>query len=147
MIWERNQNKNSDAHWKLSALRAVRLLRQTLKRGFASSLKMKILNGLLTSYTTETGKLFLIRNAAALNTNLPTEITHLRSGTRIPTRVLWGMEDRFQPIHYGEGLAKDIHESKLIRLKDAGPFLMWDQPEIVTKHLLDFFDRTVASRH
>ena len=97
-------------------------------------------------YTTETGKLSLIRNAPALSTNLTTEITHLLSGISIPTLVLWGMEDRFQPIHYGERLAKDIHESRLIRVKDASHFLMWDQPEIVTKHLLDFLDRTVPSR-
>ncbi|WNM56637.1 alpha/beta fold hydrolase [Candidatus Nitrospira allomarina] len=136
-----------EAHRKLSASLAVGLLRQALKRGFASSLNRRILEGMLAPYTTETGKLSLIRNAAALNTNLTTEITHLLSGIRVPTLVLWGVEDRFQPIHYGERLATDIHNSRLIRVKDARHFLMWDQPEIVTTHLLDFFDRTVPSRH
>lgn len=118
-----------EAHRKISASLAVRLLRQALKRGFASSLNRNILEGLLAPYITETGKLSLIRNAAALNTNLTTEITHLLSGIRIPTLVLWGVKDRFQPIHYGERLVKDIHESRLIRVKDARHFLMWEQPD------------------
>lgn len=136
-----------EAHRKLSASLAVRLLRQVLKGGFASSRPRKVLDGLLAPYTTETGKLSLIRNATALNTNLTTEISHLLSGIRIPTLVLWGVDDGFQPIHYGERLVKDIHDSRLIRVKDARHFLMWDQPEIVKKHLLDFFNRTVPSRH
>ncbi|GJL70045.1 MAG: oxidoreductase [Nitrospirales bacterium] len=136
-----------EAHRKLSASLAVRLLRQALKRGFASSRNRKIVDGLLAPYTTETGKLSLIRNAAALNTNHTTEITHLLSGIKVPSLVLWGEEDRFQPIHYGERLVNDIHDSRLIRVKDARHFLMCDQPEIVTKHLLDFFERTVSSRH
>ncbi|WP_447962930.1 alpha/beta fold hydrolase [Nitrospira sp. Ecomares 2.1] len=131
-----------EAHRKLSASLAVRLLRQALKGGFASSVNREVLDGLLAPYTTETGKLSLIRNAAALNTNLTTEITHLLSRIRIPTLVVWGQNDRFQPIHYGERLVKDIQGSRLIRVKDARHFVMLDQPEIVTRHLLEFFERT-----
>lgn len=130
-----------EAHRKLSASLAVRLLRQVLKRGFASSLNRNILEGLLAPYTTETGKLSLIRNAAALNTNLTTEITHLLPALKIPTLVLWGEDDRFQPVHYGERLTGDIYGSRLIRVKDARHFVMWDQPELVTKHVLDFLEK------
>ncbi len=130
-----------EAHRKLSASFAVRLLRQALKPGFASSIHRDLLEGFLAPYTTEVGKLSLIRNAAALNTNLTTEITHLLPGLRIPTLVLWGEDDRFQPVHYGERLAKDIPGSRLIRVKDARHFVMWDQPTLVTKHVLDFLDK------
>lgn len=131
-----------EAHRKLSASIAVRLLRQALKRGFASSIPQDLLTGLLATYTTEVGKLSLIRNAAALNTNLTTEIIHLLFGLRIPALVLWGQDDRFQPVHYGERLAKDIPGSRLIRVKDARHFVMWDQPKLVTKQVLEFLDKT-----
>jgi pimeloyl-ACP methyl ester carboxylesterase len=131
-----------DAHRKLSASFAVRLLRQALKRGFASSIHPDILTGFLAPYTTEVGKLSLIRNAAALNTNLTMEIIHLLPGISIPTLVLWGEDDRFQPVHYAERLAKDIHGSRLVRVKDARHFVMWDQPNLVTKHLLEFVHQT-----
>lgn len=131
-----------EAHRKLSASFAMRLLRQALKRGFASSIHQDILTGFLAPYTTEVGKLSLIRNAASLNTNLTMEINHLLPGIRIPTLVLWGEEDRFQPVHYGERLAKDIHGSRLIRVKNARHFVMWDQPNLVTKHLLEFVHET-----
>ncbi|MEO6202102.1 MAG: alpha/beta hydrolase [Nitrospirales bacterium] len=130
-----------EADRKLSASFAVRLLRQALKSGFASSIHRDLLEGFLAPYTTEVGKLSLIRNAAALNTNLTTEISHLLPGIKIPTLVLWGEEDRFQPVHYGELLAKDIPGSRLIRVKDARHFVMWDQPTLVTKHVLEFLDK------
>lgn len=55
---------------KLPASAVVILLRQALKRGFARSPGDEVLEGLLMPYTREVGKLSLIRNAAALNTNL-----------------------------------------------------------------------------
>lgn len=127
---------------KLSASFAMRLLRQALKRGFAVSMNRDMLNGLLAPYGTEVGKRSLIRNAAALNTNLTTEMTSLFSHINIPTLVLWGEEDRFQPVHFGQRLAQDIHGARLIRVKKARHFVMWDQPEPVTRHLVDFLART-----
>lgn len=129
-----------EAHRKLSASFAVRVLRQALKAGFASSNHRDLLEDFLSPYTTEVSKLSHIRNAAALNTNLTTEISHLLPGIKIPTLVLWGEDDRFQPVHYGERLAKDIPGSRLIRVKNARHFLMWDQPTLVTKHVLKFLN-------
>lgn len=63
-----------EAYRKLSASTATMLLRQALKQGCATSPSEEILVGLLAPYTTEVGKLSLIRNAAALNTNLTTSL-------------------------------------------------------------------------
>ncbi|MFN7140657.1 MAG: alpha/beta fold hydrolase, partial [Limisphaerales bacterium] len=64
--------------------------------GFETSPDDELLDALLEPYSTETGKLSLIRNASALNTNLTTEITHLLPKIDVPVRILWGENDKFQ---------------------------------------------------
>jgi pimeloyl-ACP methyl ester carboxylesterase len=85
----------------MSAAAAMTVLKQALKRGFASSPDDEVLEGLLAPYSTEVGKLSLIRNAAALNTNLTTEITPLLPRISVPVLILWGGEDAFQVVKYG----------------------------------------------
>lgn len=127
-----------EANRKISATTATAMLKQALKAGFASSPKSEWLDGLLAPYSTEVGKLSLIRNAAALNTNLTTEITALLPHISVPVLVLWGEDDTFQLLKYGERLAWDIPEAKLVRVKDARHFVMLDQPEIVANELSSF---------
>lgn len=142
-----------EANRKMSAAAAMKMLRQALKQGFAHSPKSDDLDGLLAPYRTEVGKLSLIRNAAALNTNLTTEITPRLGDVEAPTLILWGEDDTFQLVKYGERLAGDLPTARLVRIADARHFVMLDQPERVTQELLGFLgpsdqpDPTGADRH
>lgn len=127
-----------EANRKLSASAAVALLRQALKQGFAKSPGNEVLDGLLAPYRTEVGKLSLIRNAAALNTNLTTEISGRLPRVDVPTLILWGEDDKFQLVKYGERLAWDIPTARSVRIVNARHFVMLDQPEQVTRYLLEF---------
>ena len=123
---------------QLSAAMAVRILKQALKGGFASRPPSELLDGLLAPYSTEVGKLSLIRNTAALNTNLTTEIAPLLPSIRVPTLILWGEDDLFQPIAYGERLAWDIPGAHFVRLGSARHFAMVDRPRAVADRLSRF---------
>lgn len=123
---------------RLSAWTAALLLKQALKMGFASSPSTDLLDGLLAPYATETGKLSLIRDAAALDTNQTMEIIPLLQRITAPTLILWGEDDRFQPVEYGERLAWDIPGARLIRIKQARHFVMIDKPNQVCEPLLAF---------
>ncbi len=123
---------------KLSAASAITMLKGALKQGFAKSPDEEMLDSLLAPYTTEVGKLSLIRNAAALDTNLTTEITALLPKIEAPTLILWGEDDLFQLVKYGERLARDIPGAQLVRVKDARHFLMLDQPDEVAEHVSAF---------
>ncbi len=127
-----------ETHRKLSAQAVTTMLKQALKGGFATSPDDGVLDSLLRPYTTEVGKLSLVRNAASLNTNLTTEITSLLPKVGAPTLVLWGEDDVFQLVKYGERLARDIPDSRLVRIKDARHFVMLDQPEEVARHVSAF---------
>jgi pimeloyl-ACP methyl ester carboxylesterase len=125
-----------EAYRKLSASTAITLLKKALKQGFASTPTAELLDGLLAPYSTEVGKLSLIRNAAALNTNLTTEITSFLPKIQLPTRIIWGEDDRFQAVKYGERLAWDIPGAELVQIKGARHFVMIDKPEEVAGHLV-----------
>jgi pimeloyl-ACP methyl ester carboxylesterase len=126
------------AYRKASAKTALAGMKLALKQGFASSPKDEIMDGLLAPYSTEVGKLSLIRNAAALNTNLTTEITRLLPRISAETLILWGEDDKFQPVEYGERLASDIPGARLVRISDARHFVMLDQPDMVLDQLTAF---------
>jgi pimeloyl-ACP methyl ester carboxylesterase len=133
-----------EAYRKMSAGAAVTMLRPALKMAFASSPADELLDGLLAPYSTEVGKLSLIRNAAALNTNLTTELTPLLSRIAAPTLILWGEDDKIQTVKYAERLASDIPQSTLVRLRDARHFVMIDQHDAAAKHVTAFITRSAA---
>jgi pimeloyl-ACP methyl ester carboxylesterase len=82
-----------------------------------------------------------------LNTNHTSEITHLLPGLNVPTLVIWGEEDRFQLVKYGQRLADDIPGAHLVRIAGASHFAMIDQPARVHSTIQDFLRRVVAPTH
>jgi pimeloyl-ACP methyl ester carboxylesterase len=121
------------------------MLKQALKMGFHSTPDSGWLDGLLSPWRTEVGKLSLIRNASALNTNLTAEITHRLPNIAVPTLILWGEDDRFQVVKYAERLARDIPGAELQRIADARHFVMIDQPAQVHSHIRAFLERASDS--
>lgn len=127
-----------EARRTMSASTTMGMLKHALKMGFGVSPQPDVLDGLLAPYSTEVGKLSLIRNAAALNTNLTTELTPLLSGIAAPTLIVWGEDDKFQLVDYGERLATDIPDAKIVRIPEARHFVMVDRHDEVAKHVRAF---------
>lgn len=127
-----------ESHRRLSSRRLMMLLKRGLRKGFSSP-NDEHLGGLLAPYATEIGKLSLIRNAVALNTNLTAEISRLLHQLRVPSLVVCGEDDPFQLMKYGSRLASDIPGAQLVRLQKARHFVMLDKPEIISDCLLQFF--------
>jgi pimeloyl-ACP methyl ester carboxylesterase len=124
---------------KLSAQAVQRTLSVALKRtGFATAPPDGVLEGLLAPYGTEVGKTSLVRNAAALNTNQTQELVPKLKHVAVPTRLVWGVDDPFQPVKWGERLAWEIPGAKLVRVEHARHFVMWDQPHAVMTALYEF---------
>jgi pimeloyl-ACP methyl ester carboxylesterase len=125
---------------KISAATAGIMLKQALKLGCATALPDEVLEGWLAPYSTEVGKRSLIRNAAALNTNLTMELTPLLPTMSVRTLIIWGEDDRFQLVRYGERLARDLPHAQLHRIHDARHFVMYDQAEKVLGLVSNFLD-------
>lgn len=124
-------------HRRLSARALSRVVSLALKGG-AINPQAETLEGLLAPYSTEEGKLSLIRAASALDTNLTMELVPHLPKLRVPTLILWGEDDPFQPLEYGRRLARDLPKARLAVVSRARHFVLLDQPQETAAQLETF---------
>jgi haloalkane dehalogenase len=63
----------------------------------------------------------------------------------VPALILWGGKDEFAPVGGGHRFEKQIPDSRLIVLEEAGHFLMEDEPERVADEVATFLAGVTAS--
>ena len=56
-----------------------------------------------------------------------------------PKLLVWGEDDGFQTIDYAERYAREIPETRLVRIKSAGHIPMENNPKAVAQALSEFF--------
>ncbi len=69
------------------------------------------------------------------------DITPLLKNIQTPTLIIWGENDQETPINQAHTLHKNISQSKLIILKNAGHFSFLDQKETFIKHVTNFLNK------
>lgn len=89
-------------------------------------------------YSDEDGKISLIRNASALNTNHTTMLVERHGEIVAPTLVLWGVHDPWQTIADGVRLADEIPNASLVRLENASHWLQQDAPADFAEAIIAF---------
>ncbi|MEM7550310.1 MAG: alpha/beta hydrolase [Bacteroidota bacterium] len=94
--------------------------------------------GIIAPYITETGKVSLIRNASALNTNHTVALMDRHHTIRSKTLLLWGVDDPWQTIADGEQLASEIPNSRLVKLENASHWVQQDAPERYISEVIQF---------
>jgi pimeloyl-ACP methyl ester carboxylesterase len=57
----------------------------------------------------------------------------------VPTRIVWGERDVFNDPGYAEPSLAFCDDAKLVRLPDAGHWLLHEQPEETSRLLIEFF--------
>jgi haloalkane dehalogenase len=93
--------------------------------------------GIVAPYADEEGKISLIRNASALNTNHTMALVDRHAEIAAPTLVLWGVHDPWQKIDDGVRLAAEIPHAELIRV-EASHWIPQDAPEQFAEAILGF---------
>jgi 2-hydroxymuconate-semialdehyde hydrolase len=84
------------------------------------------------------GRLAYLRTARALRTeDLAARMNEVEE-LDIPTLIMWGAEDVFQPIRYGAQLAATMPRARFEKVEHAGHFLPEDEPRIVARLIADF---------
>jgi pimeloyl-ACP methyl ester carboxylesterase len=84
------------------------------------------------------GRLAYLRAARALRTEELADRMNEVESLSIPTLIMWGANDVFQPIRYGERLAAAMPLARFEKIEQAGHFLPEDEPEIVARLIGDF---------
>jgi pimeloyl-ACP methyl ester carboxylesterase len=59
--------------------------------------------------------------------------------SKTPKLLVWGEDDDFQKVEYAERYAREIPETRLVRIKAAGHIPMENDPRAVAGTLADFF--------
>lgn len=64
------------------------------------------------------------------------------NGLQLPTKIIVGEEDKLTPVWYSEYLLKHIRGSTLVKIPEAGHYVMLEQPEQFNRALLSFLEQT-----
>jgi pimeloyl-ACP methyl ester carboxylesterase len=64
----------------------------------------------------------------------------------LPTLLLWGADDDFQPVHYAGRFAREVPNARLVRIPGARHLPMQDQPDEVSAALDRFLRPTERIR-
>jgi pimeloyl-ACP methyl ester carboxylesterase len=94
--------------------------------------------GIVAPYANDEGKISLIRNASALNTNHTMALVDRHSSITAPTLLLWGVDDPWQPVNDGERLATEIPNATLVKVERASHWIPQDAPDEFAQAILSF---------
>lgn len=95
----------------------------------------EFVEGLAAPWNSKEGKVSLSRCAVATNTSHTTEIPY--EDITADLLCLWGADDIFQPIEYGEQLVDDVG-GELVPLDDAYHWVVEDRQETYVEELREF---------
>lgn len=87
-------------------------------------------------YAESDGGAGLARQVAALDVNDTLAVADRLPGLDVPARIVWGADDQFQPIDYGERLAADI-DADLRPIPGGKHFTPEDHPDAVAAAITD----------
>jgi pimeloyl-ACP methyl ester carboxylesterase len=100
----------------------------------------EFVEGMVAPWLSEEGVTSLSRCAVSTNTNHTTELDYDAIETEL--LCLWGTEDTFQPIEYGEQLVEDLG-GEMVEL-DAYHWVPYDRAEEYVDHLREFLTETLG---
>lgn len=85
-------------------------------------------------YARYAGPASLIKQVEALDVNDTLAVADALPTLRVPARIVWGADDKFQKIEYGERFAKDLG-APLRRIEGGLHFTPEDHPEEIAEEL------------
>lgn len=131
---------NPQLHYRTKGAELAQKFIERLPDGFyhRDRATPELLSGWMAPYMTETGKLSLIRNASALNTNHTMELLNDLHQLNLPLLLLWGEKDQFQPLATARRFHEEFAQSKLQVIPDSDHFLPFEKGLEVAKNLHDF---------
>ena len=132
---------NPKLHYRTQGDELAQKFIERLPDGFHHKEKAseELLTGWMAPYATDEGKLSLIRNAAALNTNHTMELLADLKALSQPLLLLWGAKDQYQPLSSAERFVAEFPETQFEVIPDSDHFLPFEKAEEVSQILIEFF--------
>ncbi|ELZ17120.1 alpha/beta fold hydrolase [Natrinema limicola] len=98
----------------------------------------EFVEGMVSRFRSDKGRISLSRNAIATNTSHTTEIDY--EAITAEAYFIWGENDEFQPIQFAERLNDDLENTAGITRLDANHWVPADRPSQYADHLSSFLD-------
>jgi pimeloyl-ACP methyl ester carboxylesterase len=127
--------------WKLRPLSdLVVALEDSLKAGISNPERLtpEFCEGIIAPWASASGKLSLLRNAAALNANQTMALVDRHGTIAAPTMILWGMNDPWQKAEDGMQLATEIPKAVFYPIEGASHWVQQDAPQEFSHAILEF---------
>jgi pimeloyl-ACP methyl ester carboxylesterase len=137
--WREIIKTRLDSYAAMSAADFEEMLTRQLRMTVAGTMGDDDLRPYLAPHRTPLGRTsFFEHQVRHYDSRYTEELTDRLGAIAMPVRIVWGAQDRWQPVGYAERLAADIPGAELVVVPHAGHFLMEDEPERVTREVLDF---------
>ncbi len=136
--------QNIELETRMSPAMLETMLRRMLPQGVYHKDRMQ--DGPRTAFvepwTNPWGLGAFLQNARALNPKYTMEIAPELKRLDIPVLIIWGREDAWQKVKYGERLHQDIRGSRMDIIPKAGHYVMEDDPQRVVWDIREFLRNT-----
>lgn len=143
--WQEIIRNHLDSYAAMPQPEFESLLRRQLEMTVADPAKMagETLQAYIAPHRTAVGRASFFEHQVRHYDSIYTERVSARlNRLTMPVRIIWGVEDRWQPTTYAERLAGDIPEAELVLIPGAGHFVIEDAPERVLEEILDILSRS-----
>jgi len=117
-------------------------LQETLPNGTQNPDRFKqVMNDWITPWESELGKELLFQQIRLLLPNYSNSVASDLKVMGKPTLIIWGENDAQIPLKIAQRLHRDIPESRLVIIPDAGHLILFDAPDNVAGAIGDFVAR------
>ncbi len=138
---EMEKRRDFDAPKQTEVEDMIRDLRATLPKAVVNTKGFdSVINDYIESWNSELGKEVLFQHIRLL---IPYYLNSVSTDLQVsgkPTLIIWGDKDEQTPVKYAERLHRDIPDSQLVIVPNAGHLILFDAPDAVSKALIDFIN-------
>ncbi|TMD44322.1 MAG: alpha/beta hydrolase [Chloroflexi bacterium] len=136
---EMKKRQDYDAPKETKVEDMIRDLGETLPSASVNPQRFRdFMSDYIDQWNSELGKEVLFQQIRLLNPNYTNSVASDLKVLGKPVLITWGEKDQQTPLKLAQRLHRDIPESRLVIIPDAGHLVLFDAPEAVGSTLVDF---------
>jgi pimeloyl-ACP methyl ester carboxylesterase len=136
---EMKKRQDPDAPKQMKVEDIIADLKETLPRGSHNPQRFQSSMGdYIGLWDSELGKEVLYQHIRLLIPSYTNSVASDLKKLGKPVLIIWGGDDQQNPLKFAERLRRDIPESELVTVPDAGHLILFDAPRTVARTIVDF---------
>ena len=138
-LTEMKKRQDPDAPKQIKAEDIIADLKETLPNGSNNPQRFQaFMSDYIELWNSELGKEVLYQHIRLLIPSYTNSVASDLKRLGKPVLIIWGQNDQQNPLKFAERLHRDIAESELVIVPDAGHLILFDAPDSVASAIVDF---------